>query len=465
MNYKLRPRQAEAVDKIDKFIKHSKKNHGVFVYPTSFGKSLIVANIASKYPDKYFINLTTSKELLKQNYEKYISYGFEADICSASLNSKNVGKVTFATISTLTKFVDYFKDKEVVILFDEAHLASAKGSQLDLFLKKLKNYKLVGITATPFRLSATMDGTTLKLMNRDRDCIYKSIEDIVQIQEVVSQGYWSKLLYDIKDVDESDLTLNTTGTEYTDSSIQKFKESNDLNNQIIRETKKLINSGRKSILISVPFISDAQEISERLENCEAVYSGMNSKDRDRIVNDFKNLKTKIVVQCSILSVGFDHPQLDAIILAKPSNSLTFVYQVLGRGVRIHPEKEDCLIVDFSGNCKKFGEIENITIENSELTKGFAVFNGDTLLSNYPLNTLNRPTKQSLQAKIDREREALEGDATFYFGKYNNKKVSEVLKENKSYLTWILDQKDFNWYGEKGKLLKESIEKQLGVFIN
>ena len=465
MSYILRQRQIEAVDKIDKFIKQSKKNHGIFVFPTSFGKSLIVANIASKYPDKYFINLTTSKELLKQNYEKYTSYGFEADICSASLNSKNVGKVTFATISTLTKFVDYFKDKEVVILFDEAHLASARGSQLDLFLKKLNSYKLVGITATPFRLSSTMDGTTLKLMNRDRDCIYKSIEDIVQIEEVVNQGYWSKLIYDIRNVDESSLSLNTSGTEYTDSSLKEFKEKNDLNNKIVDEVKKLISNGRKSILISVPFISDTQEISKKLESCEAVYSGMNSKDRDRIVSDFKNLKLKVVVQCSILSVGFDHPQLDAIVLGRPSNSLTFIYQLLGRGVRIHPEKENCLIVDFSGNCRKFGEIEKITIENNELTKGWAVFNGDILLSNYPLNTLNRPTKQSLQAKIDREKHALEGDATFYFGKYNNKKVSDVIKENKSYLTWILEQKDFNWYGEKGKLLKESIEKQLGVFIN
>jgi len=468
MSYTLRPRQKIAVDKIDSFITNSKNNHGIFVYPTSFGKSLVIANIASKYPEKYFINVTNSKELLKQNYEKYTSYGFEANICSASLGEVGVGKVTFATIGTVVKFVDFFKDKDVIILDDECQEGSALGSQLHSFVKQLKNYKLVGVTATPFRLSQGMEGTSLKMMNRDRKCIYKSIEDVVQISEVVEQSYWSKIIYDVKNVDEDDLKLNTSGTEFTDESVQKFKEVNDINNRLIEEIQDLISKGRKSILVSVPFISDAQEISSKLDVCKAVYSGMDTKDRDKIINDFKSLKLKVVVQCRILSVGFDHPELDAIIMAKPTNSLTFYYQYLGRGVRVHPSKKNCVVVDLSGNFRRFGKIETLSIENSDLTKGWAVFNEDMLLSNYPLNTNNRPTKKSLLAKLKREQDKTslnEEDALFYFGKYKDKKVSDVMKENKSYLTWLLDQKDFNWYGENGRKLKQSIQKQLGVFLN
>lgn len=464
MSYTLRPRQLEAVNKIEEFIK-TKANHGLFVYPTSFGKSLVISAIAQKYKDKFFINVTNNKELLRQNYEKYTSYGLEASLCSASLKEVGVGKVTFATIGTLVKFVDFFKDKEVVIIDDEAQEGSATNSQLHNFIKQLKNYKLVGVTATPFRLSAGMEGTSLKMMNRDRKCIYKTIQDVVQISEVVEQGYWSKLIYDIKDVDESELVLNSTGSDYTDGSLEKFKESNDINNRVIAEIKKLLDSGRKSILVSVPFISDAQEISSKLDSCEAIYSGMDSKERDRIIQEFKDLKIKVVCQVRILSVGFDHPQLDAIIMAKPTNSLTFYYQYIGRGVRIHPSKKDCIVVDLSGNFNKFGKVETISIENSELTKGWAVFNGDSLLSNYPLNTTNRPTKTSLRIKLDwlAHKEESKDDLQFYFGKYKNKKISEVMKENKSYLTWLLDQKDFNWYGEKGQKLKECIEKHLGIY--
>lgn len=468
MQYKLRPRQEEAVKKIEDFILNSKTNHGVFVYPTGFGKSLIISTLAQKFPDRYFINVTSSKELVLQNYEKYKSYGFDATICSASLNSKDVSHVTFATIGTLVKFADFFKDKKVVIVYDEAHTASTKGSQIDTFLNQLKDYRLVGVTATPFRLSNSMQGSLLKMMNRDRDCIYKSINDVVQISEVVEQGYWSKLIYDIKDVDETDLELNTTGSDYTDKSIEKFKETNDINNRIVDEVNKLILEGRKSILVAVPFISDAEEISAKISCSKALFSGMDSKNRDNIINDFKSLKLKVIIQCKILTIGFDHPQLDGIVMAKPSNSLTFYYQLVGRGVRVHKEKKDCKIVDLSGNCNKFGNIETISIENEKLTKGWAVFNGDMLLSNYPLNTTNRPTKKSLQAKLDWEIEIEKGtsfDLKFYFGKYKDKKVSEVMKENKSYLTWLLDQKDFKWFGEKGVKLKECIERHLGVFVD
>lgn len=465
MGYILRPRQVEAVEKIDNFIRNSKKNHGVFVYPTSFGKSLVISTLASKYSDKYFINVTTSKELLSQNYEKYTSYGFEASLCSASLKSKEVGKVTFATISTLSKFVDFFKDKDVVILDDECHAGSGNNSQLHNFLKKLKSYKLAGVTATPFRLTANMEGTSLKMMNRDRKCLYRHIEDVVQIQEVVSQGYWSKLIYNQKAVDETDLKLNTTGTEYTDESIKKFIQTNDINSRVAREIEDLIESGRKSILVSVPFIEDAKNISKIVNCSEAIYSGMPDKDRDRIIKDFKDLRLKVIIQCSILSVGFDHPQLDALIMARPTNSLTFYYQYLGRGVRIHPEKENCLVVDYTGNYKKFGKIETISIENTEIAGGWAVFNEDTLLSNYPLNTTNRPTKKSLTAKLIAKDKIKSGvvDATFHFGKFKDKKVSEVYKERRSYLTWLIDQKDFNWFGEKGRVLKKSIEQHLGIY--
>ena len=65
MSYTLRPRQIEAVNKIEEFI-NTKANHGLFVYPTSFGKSLVISAIAQKYQDKYFINVTNNNELLRQ---------------------------------------------------------------------------------------------------------------------------------------------------------------------------------------------------------------------------------------------------------------------------------------------------------------------------------------------------------------------------------------------------------------
>src|SRR5699024_2991031 len=114
MSYKPRPRQQEAIDKMVEFVNSKTTKKGIFVYPTSFGKSIVIANVASMFPDKYFINIVPKKELLEQNYEKYTSYGYKGSVCSASLGSNEISKVTFATIGTLKKHLDFFKDKDVV---------------------------------------------------------------------------------------------------------------------------------------------------------------------------------------------------------------------------------------------------------------------------------------------------------------------------------------------------------------
>jgi len=467
MIYTPRPRQQEAIDKMVSFVNSKTTKHGLFVYPTSFGKSVVIANVASKFPDKYFINVTTSKELLKQNYEKFTSYGYEASLCSASLNSKNVGKITFATVGTLVKQIEFFKDKDVVILSDEAHNGSKKGSQLHTFITKIKKCKLLGTTATPLRLKPGMSGTELKMMNRDRDCFFTSIEDVVQIQDVKDE-YWSKLDYVIEDTDESSLKLNGSGTEFTDESLKKYSQENHLTDMCITAAEKLITEGRKSILIFVPFIDDALDIERKMSGCEAVYSGMDTSVRDSVVSRFKSLKLKVVVQVNILAIGFDHPELDGVIFARPTNSITVWYQGLGRGVRIHDNKKDCKVIDLSGNYNKFGKVEDINFQNEKAFGGWAAFSGDRLLTNYPLGMTNVPTKQSLREAYERSlTKEVRIDPEIYFGKYKDKKLSEVMKDKdgKSYLAWIVEPKtNFNFWGEKGAILKNAIYQHLKLTL-
>src|SRR5699024_4923477 len=146
----------------------------------------------------------------------------------------------------LKKHLDFFKDKDVVILHDECQNGSLKDSQLDLFFKGIKKCKLVGTTATPLRLKPSMGGTELKMMNRMRDCLYTSIEDVVQIQDMVEQDYWTDLLYEVEDIDETSLQLNTTGTDYTLQSLKKFSEENNIIEKCETVSKRLSADGRNS---------------------------------------------------------------------------------------------------------------------------------------------------------------------------------------------------------------------------
>ena len=148
--YKLRDYQQEAVNKgIDFLLGNSKKN-AVIIAPTGSGKSLIIANIA-KALDGHTIVFQPSKELLEQNYGKYISYGEEAEIYSASMGQKTIGKVTFATIGSVVNKPELFEQFQYCIV-DECDLVSpSDGTMYKKFFGALK-LKVLGLTATPIRM-------------------------------------------------------------------------------------------------------------------------------------------------------------------------------------------------------------------------------------------------------------------------------------------------------------------------
>lgn len=479
MSFKLFPRQQEAVDKMVSFINSKTSKKGLFVYPVAFGKSLVIANVAQKFPDKYFINICPNKELTQQNAERYESYGFKASICSASLGKKELSQVIFATIGTLKKYVDYFDKKEVIIIVDEAQNSSLKGSQLDKFIKTLKKCKVIGTTGTPVRLDSGMSGSELKMMNRMRKCFYSSIEDVVQISEVIAEKRWSKLVYEVEDVDESLLELNTVGTEYTLKSLKDFSEVNDLIGKAKGAVEKLLKEGRKSILVYMPFIEDAEKLTNKIPEAEVLHSKISNKERTEVVRDFKEGRLKVLVNCLILVEGFDYPELSAIVMCRPTNSINQYYQALGRLTRVHKNKKDGKIVDISGNFNKFGRIEGLTFENIPYYN-WGMFNeNNELLTNYPLKAKHRPTKKSLEengklkeklkleAKI---RDKEKSNPTILFGMFKNRKFWDITKSKDakrfhSWCTWIYgEHKKGKWkfFGQEGLDLKVNLEEYLKV---
>ncbi|AGO47614.1 helicase [Cellulophaga phage phi17:2_18] len=472
------PRQAIAISKQVAFLESGTTKKGIFVYPVAFGKSVVIANVAQKFPNKYFINICPNKELTDQNYKKFISYGYEAAVCCASLNRNEIGQVTFATIGTLKKHLNFFKDKEVVILVDECQNHSLKGSSLHTFIQSIKKVFVLGTTATPLRLRSGMGGSELRMMNSYRDCFYSSIEDVVQISEVVADKRWSKLIYEVEDIDESFLKLNTTGTEYTVSSLKVFSEKNNILDKAKIAVEKLLTEGRKSILVYMPFIEDADALGASIEGSVVLHSKVSDRVRFDAIEGFKSGRIKVLINCLILVEGFDYPELSSIVMCRPTNSINQYYQALGRLTRVHKNKKDGKVIDISGNFNKFGKIEDITFENEEWCGGWAAFSGERLLTNYPLNSKIVPTKQSLIEDYERKlRKEDPLDPVFNFGQYKGKSLLSLLKDKtydfkfkmtvgdrvESYINWIVQEDakgKFSFYGEAGEKLKRGIYQYL-----
>lgn len=509
--FKLRKYQEKAIEDCMEVLNHKSKK-SIAVLPTGAGKSIVIAECVKRL-NKPVLILQPSKELLKQNYGKYINVGGKASIYCTSLKEKTIKKqdytkingdykkckevsnVTYATIGSIKKEIDTLKKLGIKhVIIDEVHLQSKVGSQLRGFLKKLNIKTVLGLTATPIYLEGGMNGSRLIMINRSFATIFRDICHVTQIEELVSNSYWSPLKYKIITTDESSLQLNTSGSDYTEHSQKRYYEANNIKEQIVEEVKNLKKENRKRILIFVPTISEANELYSLIPNSAVVHSKLSQEERDFMVEEFTNGDIPVAINVNVLSVGYDNPEIDAIITARPTSSIALFYQQIGRGCRIHPDKENCIITDFSGNTKRFGRVEGLRFESIPVY-GWGLFNEEQqLLTDYPISTRIKPTKETLskeEKESDKDEyqvinfrkswiEAFdlptvnrEVEAEFYFGKYKGQKLKDLINSNKktevkNYCIWIVEQYskgEFKFYGNNGDLLKKEIFKFLQLSLN
>lgn len=370
MIYKLRDYQQQASDAAIRFFKDTKsKKNAIMVLPTGSGKSLIIADIAARL-NGYVLVFQPSREILEQNFKKLCSYGVvDCSAYSASLNSKDVSRITFATIGSVINHPELFTHFNYVII-DECHLVNPKEGMYKEFLTMLK-CKILGLTATPYRLSSSRDfGSMLKFITRTRPCVFSDVIYHVQISTLLDMGYLAKLnYYQMNPVgwNELNLKVNTTGADYTDKSVVGEYERIDFYGFLVSIVRRLMHpkSGgkRKGILVFTRFLKEAQRLTQSVPGTAIVSGDTPKKEREEILEAFKSGRIPVVANVGVLTTGFDYPELDTIVMARPTMSLALWYQIVGRAIRPHPDKEAGWIVDLCGNIKRFGEVKDLRLVN------------------------------------------------------------------------------------------------------
>lgn len=458
--FELRENQKEPVKKGIEYFSSKKPVPSIIVAPTAFGKSIVIAHIAKGIGEKVLV-IQPSKELLEQNYNKFTNLGGKATIYSASLGEKEIGDVTYATIGSIINIASKFKDYGITkVIIDECdRFPREPNGMLRRFLKGAGIKYILGLTATPLKLQTNMgdDGKPFSklvmLTNRSKKGnFFKKIIHVAQIQEMVDLEFWSKLEYQSYDFNTGDLVYNTTGADYTNSSIKKAYKKQNITNKIVKKVEELYN--RKAILIAVPSINAAKELTTLIPSCKAVYSDMPNDERKEVLDDFKAGRLRCVAQVNILSIGFDYPELDCIITGRPTASLSWWYQFVGRVTRIHPNKTEGLIVDFVGAVPQFGKVENIYFK--EIDKRWEMYGeSKKLLTNIPINEIGL----HIEGEPSPQEKAAQGPSVIMpFGKYAGKEVRDIPLY---YREWMLEK--FNWTPFNQKIKDEILRlKSIGI---
>lgn len=380
MAFQLRGYQQEAVTAGVNYLNGSTNKNAIEILPTGAGKSIVIANLVAPLQGKTII-LQPSKEILEQNFAKYVSYGFEASIYSASAGQKRVGRVTFCTIGSIINKLHLFAGVEN-ILIDECHLVNAKGGQYEQLIKAFPKAKVLGLTATPYRLANTSFGSELRFITRTRPRLFHEVLYHVQNDTLFNAGFLSKLEYFVFNViDRSKIELNSNGTDFSEASLRRYYKSIDMPSKIVHYGIRLLQK-RKNILIFCALIEEAVIVTRSIPGAALLTGETKKEERERILSQFKQGKIKCVVNVGVLTTGFDYPELECVLMARSTMSLALYYQIVGRAMRIAPTKESAWIVDLGGNYNFFGKIETMKIKQDEKGR-YAIWNNGKQLTNVP----------------------------------------------------------------------------------
>jgi DNA repair protein RadD len=449
---KLRDYQLEPVAIGIEFFNTPKMAPSIIVAPTAFGKSIVIAYIAKGINEKVLV-IQPSKELLEQNYNKLINLGGKASIYSASMGEKEIGDITYATIGSIINIAWKFRELGITkVIIDECdRYPRDKNGQLRKFIDGMKATHVLGLTATPLKLQTNMSETgpyskLVMLTNRSKHgTFFKHIIHVSQIEEIVKMGFWTPLEYQSYDFDTGALVYNSSGAEYTNDSIARAYENQNLQDKIVKKVREL--QDRKSILIAVPTIIQATQLAGKIPSAAVVHGETPTGERNRIIEEFRNQKIRVIVQVNVLTVGFDYPELDCLITGRPTASISWWYQFVGRGTRIHDNKQNCLVVDFVGAVDKFGKVESLYYKEDE--DGIWELYGENKkkLTGIPMHEIGIHLEGGINLSEQRNEEGEIQKIYMTFGKYANKPVASIPPY---YRKWLLDNIKWNPYNQKIK---------------
>lgn len=340
---KLRPYQQEARTAIqEEWSKGTKKT--LLVLPTGCGKTIVFSKVIEDQVrmGKRVLVLAHRGELLDQaadKLEKSTGLGTATEkaeqTCLGSWFRVVVGSVqTMQNEKRLKKFPpDYFD----TIVVDEAHHCISTGYQR--VLKHFEESDVLGVTATPDRGDM-----------RNLGSYFESLAYEYTLPKAIKGGY----LAPIKALTlPLTLDLTTVGQQAGDFKTKDLGTALDPYLYQIAD-QMLEHCANRKTVVFLPLVKTSQKFTEILNErgFKAAEVNGESKDRKEILEDFENDKYNVLCNSMLLTEGWDCPSVDCIVVLRPTKVRSLYSQMVGRGTRLHPGKEELLLLDFLWHTEK-----------------------------------------------------------------------------------------------------------------
>ena len=349
--------QTEAINAIFNYFYSNKRGNPLVVAPTGSGKSIMISLLCDivfkKWPDQKILIISHVKEILRQNLRVIKEHMDNKAIgmYSAGLRSKTLKDITIAGIQSIYNKPELFDQFDIIIV-DEAHtIPHTRNGRYHKFFSQVKK-PVIGFTATPFRL-----GTGY--LHMGNGAFFDDIVYTISIKKLQDDGYLCKLTSKgtKKRLDAS--KIKKQAGDYILRELSLAFDRDRITRNIVQELLSYKDLRKKWLVFAID-INHAENIAAELNfvgiKTAYVHSRMTG-DRDDTISDFKRGMYQALVSVAVLTTGFDAPDVDLIVLIRPTASPVLHVQIIGRGLRPYPGKEDCLILDFAGNLMRNGPID------------------------------------------------------------------------------------------------------------
>ena len=324
----------------------------VFEAATGAGKSPMIAWIAKALIErsgKRVLSIVPTKELCEQNQATAKLLGVKASVYCASISKSLTGDLITGTPQSISNAIKSFNRLDFCcVIIDEAHETTPTiRALIDVLRIKNPLLRVIGCTATPYRLGEGYifnywpDGTP----QGEKGYYHKLIERVTA-GELIEAGYLTAVTTDY------DETKETYGAEVWEND-RAFEGQGRKTSAIVADIVAK-SQGRMGVMIFAATVAHALEVMASLPpSASAAITGDTQKnEREGIVSRFKNRRIKYLVSVGTLTRGFDAAHVDTIAVLRSTDSAALFQQIVGRGLRLHDDKEKCLLLDYAGNIER-----------------------------------------------------------------------------------------------------------------
>ena len=342
--------QEEDLHTIFKYLEENGDNSNLlYQLPTGGGKTVVFSEIAKRYiakTNKKVIVLTHRIELSQQTSRMLKGFGVKNKIINSEVKEWQDQDEFMCFVAMVETLNNRLQEEKVeinnigLVIIDEAHYNSFR----KLF-KYFENSVILGVTATPL-------SSNIKLPMKDN---YKKLIVGESIESLIQKKFLAKANMYNYDVSLQTLKLGVSGDYTVKSSDELYGNHSMLNklvsayNEIAKGTKTLIfNNGINTSRYVCETFKKAGYNIRHLDNKN------NAAERKEILKWFKETPDAILTSVSILTTGFDEPSVETIILNRATRSLTLYFQMIGRGSRYLPNKQEFNVIDMGNNVARFG---------------------------------------------------------------------------------------------------------------